>query len=121
MSLGSHQKGFNWGEISTRWEAIQIIERVWPEFGQASIDSLVGSFANRVTMLKDAQGRTIRPLISAGKTIVPPGYASVMRTPISWDDGADKLLIELMEHYGRRWKLISQQLNGFTESACKNR
>jgi hypothetical protein len=96
------KRRLNWGEISTREEAIQIIKRVWSEFEQASIDSLVGSFANQVTMLKDAQGRTIQSLISAGRTIIPPGYASVMRTPITWDDGADQLVIELVRRYGRR-------------------
>jgi hypothetical protein len=59
--------------------------------------------------------------ISAGKTIAPPGYASVMRTPITWDDDADQLIIELVGRYGRSGKLISQQLNGFTESEHKSR
>jgi hypothetical protein len=59
--------------------------------------------------------------ISACKTIVPPAYASVMRTLVTSDDDVDQLLIELAERYGRRWKLISQQLNGFTESEYKNR
>jgi hypothetical protein len=71
MSLGNDQKRHKWGEISAREEAIQIIESVWPEF-EPSIDSLVGSFANRVIILKDPEGRTIQPLIPAGKTIVPP-------------------------------------------------
>jgi hypothetical protein len=31
---------------------------------------------NRVQMMKDAEGRTIHPLISAGKTVVPPGCAN---------------------------------------------
>jgi hypothetical protein len=44
-----------------------------------------------------------------------------MRTPMTWDDDADQLLIELVEPSGRRWKLIIQQLDGFTESECKNR
>jgi hypothetical protein len=91
------------------------------EFEQASIDSLVGSFANRMIMLKDAQGRIIQPLISPGETIVPPGYASAMRTSNTWDDYADQLLNKLVERYGRRWKLIFQQLNGFTENEYKNR
>jgi hypothetical protein len=42
-----------------------------------------------------------------GKTMVPPGCAPVMRTPITWDDDANQFLIELVERYGRRWKLIS--------------
>jgi hypothetical protein len=117
---GAIKRRLNWGEMSTREEAIQIIERVWSEFEQASIDSLVGSFENWVTMLKDAQGRTIQPLISAGRTIVPPEYASRMRIPITWDDDADQFLIELVERYGRRCKLISQQVNNFIESECKN-
>jgi hypothetical protein len=109
---GAIKKRLNWGEIATREEPIRIIERGWSEFEQTSIDSVVGSLANRVIMLKDAQGRMIQPLISAGKTIVRPGDASAMRTPITCDN--DELLIELVERYGRRQKLISQQLNGFT-------
>jgi hypothetical protein len=79
----------------------------------------VGSFADQATMLKDVQGRTIQPLISAGETIVPPQYTSGMRKPITWNDDADQFLIELVERCGRRWKLISQQLTDFIESECK--
>jgi hypothetical protein len=52
-----------------RKEAIQIIERAWSEFEQSSIDSVVGSLATRVTQLKDAEGRTTHPLVSAEKTM----------------------------------------------------
>jgi hypothetical protein len=37
-----------------RGEAIQISQKIWCEFEQPSFDSLLGSFANRVVMLKDA-------------------------------------------------------------------
>jgi hypothetical protein len=117
---GAIKRRLNWGEISTREETIQIIETVWSEFEQASIDSLMGSVANRVTMLKDTQGRTVQSLISAGRTIGSPGYASVMRTPITRNDAADQPLIDLMNSHGRTWKLTSQQLDDFTEGECMN-
>jgi hypothetical protein len=71
-------------------------------------------------MLKDAERCKIQSLISAGKTIVSPGHASVMRSPITWDDAADQLLIDLVNSQGRRWKLISQQLDYFTDGEWKN-
>jgi hypothetical protein len=75
---------------------------VGSEFEQSSIDSLMGSFANWVTMLKDVESRRIQPLISAGKIIVPPGYASVMRTPVTWDGSTDQLLNDLVNSHGKR-------------------
>jgi hypothetical protein len=36
---------------------------------------------NRVEMVWEAEGRTIQPLISTGKTQVPPGYATAIRVP----------------------------------------
>jgi hypothetical protein len=46
-----------------------------------SIDSLVASFTNRVEMMEQAEGCTIQPLISVGKTDVPTGCAEAVRTP----------------------------------------
>jgi hypothetical protein len=77
-------------------------EHFWSEFEQPSIASLLASFANRDTVLKDAEGRTIQPLISAGKTVAPPEYASVMKTPITWDHAADQLLIDIVNSHGWR-------------------
>jgi hypothetical protein len=80
-----------------------------------------GEFFIRWTTLPRLHLKSSKPLIFAGKPIVPPGYASAVTTPITWDDDADQLLIEFVERYRRRWKLTSQQLNDFAESECKNR
>jgi hypothetical protein len=37
------------------------------------LDGLVALFGNRVQMVREAEGRTIQTLISAGKTPVPSG------------------------------------------------
>jgi hypothetical protein len=72
---GAIKRRLRWQEIGTAAQAIEVIQRVWDEFDQASIDRLVASFANRVDMVREAEGRTIQPLISAGKIQVPLGYA----------------------------------------------
>jgi hypothetical protein len=51
-------------------------------------------------------------------TLQHPNFADLQ---ITGDDDADQLLIELVERYGRRWKLGTQQLNDFAESECKDR
>jgi hypothetical protein len=50
-------------------------------------------------------------------TLQHPNFADL---EITWDNDTDQFLIELMERYARRWKLVSQQLNDFTESECKD-
>jgi hypothetical protein len=72
-----------------------------------SLDSLVASLANRVKMMEQAEGRTIQPLISAGKTEVPPGYAEAMRTPGTWNEQLDEILVQMVDERGRRCKVIS--------------
>jgi hypothetical protein len=71
--MGVIKRRLQWDRIHTREEAIRGIQTVWSEFQQRSIDGLVASFSNRVQMVREAAGRTIQLLISAGKTTVPPG------------------------------------------------
>jgi hypothetical protein len=73
--VGVIKRGLRWDGIKTPEEAIRVIQTVWEEFPQGSIDDLVGPFANRVGMVGDANVRTTQPLISTGKTVVPPEYA----------------------------------------------
>jgi hypothetical protein len=81
----------------------------------------VASFANRVEMMRKAEGDTIQPLISAGKTQVPPGYAAGLKTPPTWNEQIDAVLEEFVERRGRKWKEISTSMGHFTDSECKNR
>jgi hypothetical protein len=69
---------------------------------------------------EQAEGRTIQPLISAGKTEVPPGYAEVVRTPATWNEQFDEILVWMVNERERRWRVISGLLEDFTESECKN-
>jgi hypothetical protein len=71
--------------------------------------------------MEQREGRTIQPLISAGKTEVPPGYAEAMRTPATWNEQLDEILVWKVDEKGRRWKVISRLLGDFTENECKNR
>jgi hypothetical protein len=50
-----------------------------------SINSLVVLFTNRLEMMEQAEGRTIQPLISAGKTEVPPEYAEAVTVLARWN------------------------------------
>jgi hypothetical protein len=112
-----------WGAIKrrVRWDRIQTIQTVWSEFSQESIDHLVGSFANRAKLVAEAEGRTIQPLISAGKTTVPPGYAAGVRAPPKWTDDSENHLRRLVVEHGRSWKQISRTLGEFIELECKQR
>jgi hypothetical protein len=60
---GAIQRRIEWGEMSTREEAVQIIKWIWSEFDLSSRDSLVGPFENRKTILKDAEGRRFFSII----------------------------------------------------------
>jgi hypothetical protein len=118
---GAIKRQLRWNGIQTREEAIEIIQRAWSEFEQSSIDALVLSFANRIQMMGQAQGRTIQPLISAGKTEVPPGCAEAMRPGMTWDEGSDALLEQLVRDRGRKWKEISRAFDDCFDIECKNR
>jgi hypothetical protein len=66
-----------------------------------SIDSLVALFANRIEMMQQTEGRTIQPLISAGKTEMPPGYVEAVRTPATWNGQLDELLVRVVDERRR--------------------
>jgi hypothetical protein len=66
-------------------------------------------------MMREAEGRTIQPLISAGKTQVPPGYTAGLRTPPIWNAPLDADLEEFVERRGRKWKEISTIIGDFTD------
>jgi hypothetical protein len=104
-----------------REQAIQIIQSVWAEFEQASIDVLVASFPNHVEMVREVEGRTVQPLISAGKAQIPPRYVTAIRVPAEWDHASDALLESLVQRIRRRWKVIATVMIGFTEGECENK
>jgi hypothetical protein len=62
-----------------------------------------------------------KPLISAGKTQIPPGYAVAIRVPAEWDNASDALLESLVQRIERRWKVIVIMMTDFIEGDCKNR
>jgi hypothetical protein len=72
-------------------------------------------------MMEQAEDRMIQPLISAGKTEMPLGYAEAVRTPTTWNEQLDEILVWMVDERGRRWKVISGLLRDFTESECKDR
>jgi hypothetical protein len=74
--MGAIKRWLQRDRIQTREEVIRAIQIVWSEFQQGSIDGFVASFSNRMQMVWEAEGRTVQPLISAGKTTVLPGYAT---------------------------------------------
>jgi hypothetical protein len=104
-----------WQGVQAHEQAIQIIRSVPAEFEQVSIDALVASFPNRVEVVRKIEGRTIRPLISAGKTQVPPGYATAIRVPAEWDNASHALLESLVQRIRRMWKVIATMMSDFTE------
>jgi hypothetical protein len=118
---GAIKKTLRWKRVRTTADAINVVKRVWADFPQEAIDSLVGSFANRVKMVGDARGRTIQPLVSAGKTQVPPGYADESETRPQWDAAADSHLEALVAQHGPKWRVIVQFLPGFSSEECKAR
>jgi hypothetical protein len=71
--------------------------------------------------MEQVEGRTIQPLISNRKTEVPPGYVEAVRTPGTWNEQRDDILVRTADERGRRWKVISRLLGDFTECKCKNR
>jgi hypothetical protein len=88
-------------------------------FDQGSIDSLAASFANRVEMMEQVEARAIQPLISAGKTEVPPGYAEAVRTPATWNEPLNEILVRMVDETGRRWNVISGLPGDFTKANAR--
>jgi hypothetical protein len=43
--------------------------------------------------MEQAEGCTIQPLISAGKTEVPPEYAEATRTRTTWNEQLDEIFV----------------------------
>jgi hypothetical protein len=52
---------------------------------------------------------------------MPPGYAEAVRTPTTWNEQLDEILVRMVDERGRRWTVISGLPGDFTESECKNR
>jgi hypothetical protein len=71
-------------------------------------------------MMHEAEERTIQPLISAGKTTVPPGYATAVRTAPVWNDADDERLLRLVAENGWKWRLISRMFEDITEVEYKS-
>jgi hypothetical protein len=72
-------------------------------------------------MVREAEDRTVQPLISAGKTQVPLGYATVIRVPAEWNSASEALLESLVQRIGRRGKVIARMMTNCTEGECQNR
>jgi hypothetical protein len=108
------------GGIRTRNGAIQLIQNVWSGFDRKYIHSLVDLFENRVEMMEEAESRPIQPPLSAGKSDVPLEYAEAVRSPATWNEQLDEILVRMVDERGRRWRDTSGFLGDFTESECKN-
>jgi hypothetical protein len=52
---------------------------------------------------------------------VPPGNAEVVRSPVTWSEQLDEILVRMVKEKGRRWKVIFGLLGDLTESENKNR
>jgi hypothetical protein len=113
------KRRLQWDRIQTREDSIQAIHALGSQFQQRSIDSFVFSFSNRVQMVQAAERRTIQPLISAGQTTVPHGYAMAIRTPPVWND--NERLLSLVAQNGRKWRLISRRFEDATGAECKSK
>jgi hypothetical protein len=72
-------------------------------------------------MMEQAEGCTIQPLISAGKTEVSLGYAEALRIPAIWNEQLDGIFVRMVDERRRRWKGISGFLREFPESEWQNR
>jgi hypothetical protein len=118
---GAIKRSLKWENIRTAADAVNLIRRVWADFPQGAIDALVDSFRNRVKMVSEARGRTIQPLVSAGKTQVPPGYADLYEIPLQWDGVADQQLTDAFNLLGPKWEFVAQRVPGFSAIQCKAR
>jgi hypothetical protein len=121
---GAIKRRLKWEGIKTADEAIRRIRQIWNDFDQESIDRLVLSFPNRVKMVSDAEGRSIQPLLSSGKTVVPPGYKYMhpeLEPPVQWDAEKERMLVNAVTRFGMHWKNIAAFLHDFSPMQCKNR
>jgi hypothetical protein len=78
------------------------IASLLPTHSLRQIARIVHVGLDRVRDEKQAEGRTIQPLISAGKTEVPPEYAEAVRTPTTWNEQLDEILARMVDQRGRR-------------------
>jgi hypothetical protein len=69
-------------------------------------------------MAQEMEARTIQPLISGGKTILPLRYVMAIRIPPVWNDGDGEQLLSLVAKNGR--KLISRRFEDVSEVECKS-
>jgi hypothetical protein len=72
-------------------------------------------------MGEQAERKTIHPLIFAGKTEIPPGYAAAIQTSPNRDDTSHDAFRRLVGKYERPGKLISGILGESSEVECKYR
>jgi transposase len=71
---GAVKRNIDWTNLKTLEQAIAAVTAAWNEIPQDKVNDLVGSFANRVQMVDDADGLTIQPALSSHKTTIPEGY-----------------------------------------------
>jgi hypothetical protein len=93
------------------------IASVLPNYRRRQIIRIVHVGLNRLRAIHDAhtagtkllhrlgaprKGRPIQPLISAGETEVPSGYAEAVRTPATWNEQFDEILVRMADEREKR-------------------
>jgi hypothetical protein len=58
-------------------------------------------------MMEQTESRTSQPLVSAGKTEVPPGYAEAVKNPATWNEQVGEILARMVDERGGRWTVMS--------------
>jgi hypothetical protein len=72
-------------------------------------------------MLNDARGRSIQPLLCAGKTTVPEKFADLENLKTFWSSDEENLLLQKVETMGKKWTEISRFFHNRTPLEVKNR
>jgi hypothetical protein len=125
MVWGVLKHQMDWNKVHCVQDAKDQLTHLWNSIPQASIDSLCLSFPTRVTMVHDAEGQTIQPLLSNRRTSVPADYlpdrpATPHFSP--WTEEEDMLLMDLRKREPRlSWTLMAVRFPGRSRISVKNR
>jgi hypothetical protein len=119
-TLWDIKRELKWNEINNRAEAIAEIQKVWEEFPHAGIDSLIMSFERTVRMVRESEGRSIQPLLSAHKDCVPHGCAYSICQVSPWSSDEESRLRDSVIQYGKKWTELEKYFPGRSAVQLKN-
>jgi hypothetical protein len=111
-----------WGIVKTHVEKLRpetkealavIIQEVWSSLDQEMIDRLVDHFPERLTMVVQAQGRSISQYLSSHRKRISINDMHPDTSFVPWSEREDLFIKNEVERRGRKWRKIAEEFRRY--------